>query len=450
MITKIFNFQFSIFNFINNRTPILYLTQSLWRDEAFSVLLAEKNPLEIIKLTAQDFNPPFYYLLLYFWMKIFGQSEISVRMLSFLFHILLVYVGYHFAKKIFKSKFLLFVICYLLFVNPMLLYYAFEARMYSLLTLLATLSMYYFHQKNWKMYIIFTTLGLYTQSFMIFIPLAQLAYSLFTSGLVVRTIKLLITPFIFYLPWILVISTQLTQSAQSWIHSADLNLVTSSLGRLFLGFDGKPPRLWIFTKILSLVILLFSLKAIDFNLREGRPHLKKIKTPAFLFFLWIFIPLSLVLLISFFKPIYVNRYLIFVTVGEIFLITSGIQRIANKISRKVFVICFLLFVFFFNLWYAPFHQKKNFRKTMTEINRLMTPDDIIIAKSPLSFFEANYYAKDRSLCYLLNKEEKSLPPYLGKVLIPQDKMIAEFPEYPKKAFLVYRDGSFEVVYKRIL
>lgn len=436
----------NILDFIFNHTPLLYLTQSLWRDEAFSVLLAERGALEIIKLTAQDFNPPLYYLLLHFWMKMLGQSEILVRMLSFLFHLLLVYVGFKFAQKIFNSTLLRCYVATLLLFNPMLLYYAFEARMYSLLALLATLSMYHFYQKSWGWHLLFTTLGLYTHPFMIFVVLAQLVHLILTSGLVVRTIKLLSIPLTLSLPWFLVTLTQLKRAGQFWIDPVNFKLVGSSLGNLFVGFEGNPPYLWNLTKIWSLIILIFVFKTAGFNHKRKWFHLNKIKRPILLFVLWVFLPLLLTLSISFLKPIYINRYLIFVTVGEIFLVIMGVSRVENEKLRRLLVVCLLTFFAYFNLWIAPFHQKTNFKKTMTEINQLTTKDDLILANSSLSFLQVSFYARNRSLCFLLNQEGEELPAYVGRVLIPQEKILTKLPRYPQRAFLVYKDGSYEIVY----
>ena len=48
-----------------SHTPFLYFVQSFWRDEAFSVLLAMKSVPNLLYNTAQDYNPPLYYLLLH-------------------------------------------------------------------------------------------------------------------------------------------------------------------------------------------------------------------------------------------------------------------------------------------------------------------------------------------------------------------------------------------------
>jgi len=157
-------------NFLFTHTPLLFLTQSFWRDEAFSYFLAKKNILEIIILSAKDFSPPLYHLLLHFWLKIFGGSEISMRSLSVIFFWATLYVCFLFLQEIFKLNFKKSLIYLLLFlVNPFLSYYAFEARAYSLFAFLATLSYYSFYKKNYKLYFLSTVFGLYTHYFMLFV-----------------------------------------------------------------------------------------------------------------------------------------------------------------------------------------------------------------------------------------------------------------------------------------
>lgn len=118
------------------------LNQSLWRDEAFSALISLKNPLEIISLSMRDTTPPLYYLLLHYWILMFGTSEVSLRSLSFLFHLLLVLIVFFITKKLIKSRFVQFIIAFSTLLNPFLLQYAFEARPYSLLAFLSVLSIY--------------------------------------------------------------------------------------------------------------------------------------------------------------------------------------------------------------------------------------------------------------------------------------------------------------------
>ena len=163
----------AIINFLFNHTPLFYWTQSLWRDEAFSVWIAQDSWFEVIKRTSGDFNPPLYYLLLNVWMRLFGRSEIALRGLSIFFFLLFLLVIYYFALRLFKTQRFAVVTTLFTAFNPMLLYFAFELRMYSLLVLLSTLSMYFLWTKKWRWHVLVTTLGLYTQPYMLFVLAAQ-------------------------------------------------------------------------------------------------------------------------------------------------------------------------------------------------------------------------------------------------------------------------------------
>lgn len=439
-----------MFEWLITKSPLLYLTQSLWRDEAFSVLMAENSPWQIIKLTAHDFNPPLYYLTLHYWMEVFGSSEISIRMLSFIFHLILVYIVYKFSKKSIFSEVeplrgstslsTSLLITFLIAFNPMLLYYAFEARMYSLLALLALLSMYHFINKNWRWYIFFTTAGLYTQPFMIFVVLSQMVYLLFIDKKrqMPKFVKIGLV-FLLYTPWIRVIFNQFKQAGPMWIYPVDFNLITSVLGNLYLGYEGTPGWLWPLTKIISLIIIAFIML----------PLIKRrVKKEAKLFYLWLFLPLTLVIGFSFLKPIFVNRYLIYTTIPLTFLVVLGINTIRQKAISLFSLICFLLSVFWFNFWYSSYHQKTDFRLTLLRISQNLSKDDMIVSQTPLSFFEVNYYdakkTRGEKRVFLYNPANKPVPAYLGTVLIPQERWLVNFPS-GRQIFLIHDDGTYSKI-----
>ena len=167
-------------NWLFTNTPLVFLVQSFWRDEGFSYLLAKKNIFQILISTAKDFSPPFYYLVLHYWMKIFGSSEISIRSLSIIFYWATLYVIYLFLKDILKFSFKKSCLYLLMFVlNPLLTYYAFEGRMYSMFVFFATLSFYSLYKKNSKLYLVSSIFGLYTHYFMILVVAAQYLFSKF-------------------------------------------------------------------------------------------------------------------------------------------------------------------------------------------------------------------------------------------------------------------------------
>ena len=48
------------------------LRQSVWFDEAYSIMVAKQSVGEAIRLTALDTHPPLYYLFLKAWACLFG------------------------------------------------------------------------------------------------------------------------------------------------------------------------------------------------------------------------------------------------------------------------------------------------------------------------------------------------------------------------------------------
>ena len=51
----------------------------LWLDEALSVNIAKLPLGQMPGALVQDGSPPLYYLLLHFWMLLFGQGDFAVR-----------------------------------------------------------------------------------------------------------------------------------------------------------------------------------------------------------------------------------------------------------------------------------------------------------------------------------------------------------------------------------
>src|SRR3989344_9181267 len=161
----------SFLDYILSHSPILYFTQSLWRDDAFSVLVASRPLSAFIGKLA--FETPLYYIVLHYWMKLFGTTELAVRSLSLVAFALATVVMIFWAESMFKKHWLSWYVPILFFTNPMLLYYAFEARFYGWVIFLSTLSLYAFTKESWRLWIVATILGFYTHTYFLFIPFVQ-------------------------------------------------------------------------------------------------------------------------------------------------------------------------------------------------------------------------------------------------------------------------------------
>ncbi len=433
----------NILTYCINHSPLLYLTQSLWRDEAYSILVAERSPAFFFgNLT---FEPPLYYLLLHVWIRIVGTSEIAVRSLSLVGFALATVVVIIWSEKLLKQHWLRWFLPVLFFFNPMLLYYAFEARTYGWYMFFSILSLYAYATRRWKLYLPAAVLGFYTHTFMIIVPFVQAIHYAWTNPKVLRIKTLVRDPFVRSLatfalcitPWMVLIMKQAGSLAHSWYFPVDLHLIVSVLGNMFIGYEGTPWYGWSYTRILSLIILAFSLFA-----------LKQKATRKFnsLFFLMIYVPLIFVIGISFIKPLFVNRYMMPVAQAEVILIVLAIAAMKRPWVQKLVAGTWLIAILAVNAWYPAQHAKTDIRRTMREVNALKTKTDVIYAETPLIFFETLYYSDDRSAVYLFNPDDNPFPQFVGSAVFPADRMIADIPRYPRRAFLIHKNGTFDIVY----
>ncbi len=431
-----------MFQFLLQHSPIVYLTQSLWRDEAFSVLMALR-PVSFI-VSHVSFEPPVYYLLLHFWVKIFGTSEIALRSLSLVAFAAACAIVIAWSEKMFRKHWLSWWLPVFFFFNPMLLYYGMEGRTYGLYILFAVLSLYAYTQRRWWLLTAATILGFYTHSYFLIVPFVQVIHSALTHRMHWKKdpmVRAMAVSAAAIAPWFIVLAREANIFQTLWYYPVDLNLVTSVLGNLFLGYEGTPGYLWTFTKFLSLIFLGFSYLAF---------RSQKIRTTAGVFLAQIYLPLILVIGISFFKPLYVNRYVIPISIAEVFIIALAIYAIRNRMVQKITAALCLLFILGFNIWYPDKHAKLDIRATMTQINMLKSPTDVTIADNPLIFFETVYYSNDRRHVYLYNPGNNPFPWYVGGVLVSPNQMATDYPPYPIRAFMVHADGTFNVVFRTAL
>jgi len=157
-------------------------TQSIWFDEAFSVWISSLTLPQMVQATAADVHPPLYYFLLHYWIIVFGTSESTVRLLSVLFGVLAIPMIYVVGRQLFNKETGL-VGALILALSSFNIYYSQETRMYSLMALLALLSMYFFwrflRQSNLVSsvgYVLSTTLLVYTHYYSWFVVIAQNIY----------------------------------------------------------------------------------------------------------------------------------------------------------------------------------------------------------------------------------------------------------------------------------
>ena len=153
--------------------------EDVWCDEANAVIISELNPSGIITRMSHDASPPLYNLLLHSWMYAFGETELALRSLSVLFGMMLIIALYFIGKRMFSEK-VGFYAALIASVAPIHIMYSQQIRMYTLLSFVSLMSMYYllrFIQEKKISFLpgygIFAILSLYTHNYGIFLLPAQ-------------------------------------------------------------------------------------------------------------------------------------------------------------------------------------------------------------------------------------------------------------------------------------
>lgn len=430
-------------DFIFSKTPLYFFIQSLWRDEAFSYFLAKRNIFEIVSLTAKDFNPPLYYLLLHFWIKIFGSSEIALRSLSLIFYWATIYVIFLFLNKIFKIKNKLLLSLSLIFfiANPLLIYYAFEARMYTLLAFFSTLSSYTFLKENKRTNLFALTLGLLSHYFMIFIFLSQLiTFFIFKKKFKKIDLKLFVYPITIFVIWIVFVFFQKYQLIANnfWIGKTNLIDIKYLPAIMFTGYEKGFG--FVYERMGYLSLLLFVIILSAFFIKKEKTSEKKV----IFFYLLLsgFITPLIAFIISFVKPIFLPRYLISQSILFLLLIIYSLNKIDKKIVSFIILSILIYFSFDYQKLQVQFRRKSNYKKLYHEIKTLAKKDDLVYVTSELDYFTAGYYF-DINRVKIFNKTYEQIPEYVGKVLIPKEAITFSLPIYPKKAFII-SDKSYTI------
>ena len=111
----------------------------LWLDEALTVDIARLPIGRIPGALKHDGAPPLYYFLLNGWMRLFGQGDVAVRALSGVCSLAVLPAAWWVGRRV-GGKRAGWAATILLLGSPFAIRFATETRMYSLLTLEATLA----------------------------------------------------------------------------------------------------------------------------------------------------------------------------------------------------------------------------------------------------------------------------------------------------------------------
>lgn len=415
-----------------------FWTQNYWRDEVFRVLMAKNSLWQIIALTYNDGQPPLYYFILKIWMFIFGDSEIVTRALSLIFFEILIFSTWYFCRK-YKPHDLFFSVSTILLmvVNPLLLYYAFETRMYMLFILEVFFSCILFVNKKYLGWVVFSLLGLYTHNFMILVLIAQVIWAFLNKYNYKIILKSCLYIALFYSPWFVVFLHQTGLIVSDfWIDKPSILTFLSSVSSLYFGYENSPIYLnwlfvWFSALFFAVMILVRKNSFVKFN------------------FVMLFVPYFIILLVSLtIRPLFLTRYLSFSVIPLIFILSSFISSLTKKMSFYVLITSCVLSLIVFSILF-PYRLKPDLSNSVIDIIGQLKPGDEIYT-TPLNYFETKYYfAKLAPALYTSNipikiyTPEGKIPFFVGKVLI-NDEIVTNKIPIDKRVFQIGENGQVRI------
>jgi mannosyltransferase len=365
---------------------LLFLGEkSLWLDEATSITLARDWTSIWPVMLRYNANMWLYYTLLYFWLNL-GASEFVVRSLSAIFAIATVPVIYVLGTRLFGA-WVGMLAGLLLALNAFFIHYAQEARSYSLLVFLTTLSSYFFVRgvgetswKHWGGYVITITLALYAHYFGALVLVAHITSLIIPrkekipwKGLAISGVAtvLLLLPLALFQP--------LGIGQPTWVQPPEVD----DIRRLFIALVGGSRKLLLVYLSLCFVALGFAVA----RFRGKSPP--KIWHYAFLI-AWLLAPVVIAFVISrLLRPIFVDRYLIICLPPCVLLTATGLSNINHRwIFAAILTILLILSGRGLFVWYTDY-QKENWRDATAFVLTEAHPDDTVyfyLVREPFEYY----------------------------------------------------------------
>lgn len=372
--------------------------ESFFLDEVLTIIDSSCPIPELVKRVFFHDNFPPYFILMHYWIKIFGKGEFALRFPSAIFGFMSIYLIFILGRKLFNEKIGLFS-SYLFAVSTINIFYSQMARPYTMTAFFVILSFLFFFEaldKNtklfWTSYILFTLWALFLSATVTLILLIQILFIIILWKRYKKIINInqifCIFSFIFfiYLPFLI------TMILLSFKHNSCIKpfncLNSPSFANILDTFNLFGGKIYyqrirypidnnfidILTDIFGICFFSFCLIGIFVSSKFKNGLNKRQFSGTLLSSLWLFIPIVLPFIFSkFFFPVFgVVRYVLYTSAAYYLLIAKGIIFFRKKIYFVTFFIIFLGFMFLQQYYTAekrtPWREISNYIKTNIKDN----------------------------------------------------------------------------------
>lgn len=393
--------------------------QSVWFDEAYSILLAKHSYGDLVHLTSIDVHPPLYYLLLKTWAEIFGFGELALRSFNVVCSAAAVATGLVLVRRLFGNRAMVLATP-LVLLTPLLVRYSFELRMYALGSLITLASTYVlvravqaakYKVQWWAAYAVLVALGMYTMYYMAFVFAAHVVWLLYmhfrkkpsgeprTPLLKQSWIFAYLGAIVLYLPWVPTFMEQFKNPALSGIaQRISWQQITDIFSFVFIYQPRWELSAWHYVLIWTIIAAVVALVSLAI-VKAG-----KLRPYVLLLVCCFGVPIVIMALGSLppMRPLFVVRYITHFTLMLPLLVGVSLAIVfRNRIRYAVVSVVAFCAVMVFGLF--NLHSLGNFNfDTMSrpqaqqaaEAIGTCEPGEVVMAGSPLNYFELLYYLPD--------------------------------------------------------
>ncbi|MEX1006724.1 MAG: glycosyltransferase family 39 protein [Acidimicrobiia bacterium] len=303
--------------------------QSLWFDETATAALVHRSLWSAIRYAvANEPMTSLYLLVLRTWSLPFGESEVALRSFSVIFGVALVPAMYALTARLFTDRTAL-VAGLLTAVSATVVAEAQQARQYALVLLLVALATLCFvraveigTQQSWLLYALVAAVAVYAQILVLFVVAGHALSLLALQKSDVRWRSVLVAAGGFTLAMIPLFAAILRRggSGLDWIKPVTWARVQHTF-EMFAGGTG-------YLLLAALVACAFAFRA---ALRTWAHSGRGIDAWRYtLLITWLFVPMIGILLVSFVRPLFVNRYMIGALPAFVILTAAGITAMRPR------------------------------------------------------------------------------------------------------------------------
>ena len=364
---------------------------SLGWDEPFSVFHAQLEVGQIAKLLATGNNPPLYEIILHYWTQLFGLSEFAVRFPSLIFSSVTAVLIFLIGKKHFSFPVAVTAALLFSFSNYQV-FFAHEARVYTLFGMLATASMFVFinacakqsfNTKNLVLLVAINALMLYSHYFGFFILFIQtlivfsfgtIRKNMWNSYLIYGGVLALL-----YLPFISIVLNRLLESTTggTWVDAPN---GPDELYEMLRRFTNAP--------VVTVACLLLMVAALVLYLARRKQVTGT--TQHKIIIIWFFLPFIFMFVLSYWVPMFIDRYLIYLATPLYLIIAICAQFIFS--NKKMATGLQVLIIGLFIVTSKPnLDNKRHVEETITKINELKKPGTEVFFCPQHFIFNYAYY-----------------------------------------------------------